>query len=502
MSSASAEILIGMALFMTYWFLVLIFKDRLKKRNITSLTPEYLPPILMIRTKRGLKFLDRISRYRRFWELISNIGIPAVFFGMAYMFFLIILMDYILFTTPLKPSLITSPRSAFLIPGLNPYIPLIWGLIGLIVTLIVHEFSHAILCRAEGARVKSLGILFALVPIGGFAELDEKDLMSEKIKRIQRIRIFSAGVISNFMVAFISFLIFFNLLNCLTPHIVILNSDVVEKGSVLLKINDIDVFNQKDVENIVKSSKNLVLEIRDKNGNIKRISVNKITGVYVSDVLRDYPAAKAGIKGKTVIVEVNGSEVLNIKRFIEIMKKTRPGDIISVKTYDGKSFKSFSVKLVKSPNGDYGFMGVIIGGDYLSGMILGYSDQILWTIKQIPRDPKGLLYLTAMPFYFSGFSDEMFNYFSPSGFWKNTGYTIYYLLNLFYWIGWINFYVGLFNCLPAIPLDGGRVLNETLLTFLRSKRGEKISFFIVRSLALFIFLSIILSLIIPNLLIK
>ena len=75
---------------------------------------------------------------------------------------------------------------------------------------------------------------------------------------------------------------------------------------------------------------------------------------------------------------------------------------------------------------------------------------------------------------------------------------IFYLLNILYWIGWINFYVGLFNCLPAIPLDGGRVFQESLMSIFRGEKGKEISALIVRTLAITVFLSIALSIIIPN----
>jgi membrane-associated protease RseP (regulator of RpoE activity) len=184
------------------------------------------------------------------------------------------------------------------------------------------------------------------------------------------------------------------------------------------------------------------------------------------------------------------------------MKSTKPNETITVSIYDGKAIKNINITLAKSPRGDYGFMGVLIGGDYISGSVLGYSDGILLNLKSIPSqliNVKGWLYVVAMPFMFQGFSGELLNYFTPIGFWKDLGNTIFYLLNTLYWIGWINFYVGLFNCLPAIPLDGGRVLQEVLMSIFKGNKGKDISALIVKTLAIAIFLSIALSIIIPNL---
>jgi membrane-associated protease RseP (regulator of RpoE activity) len=97
-----------------------------------------------------------------------------------------------------------------------------------------------------------------------------------------------------------------------------------------------------------------------------------------------------------------------------------------------------------------------------------------------------------MPFSFQGFSgmERLF---------ENPAHT-FWILNSLYWIAWINFYVALFNCLPAIPLDGGRMFQEMISALLRrSERGEEISAKMVRALSFFVFLSISLMILIPNL---
>ena len=495
-SSVLSEIEIaGLLLFIIYWIIVEILrrKGKLEEWGITS-----IGPILMIRSTKGLEFLDKIAKHRRLWRFVATIGIPAVFAGMAFMFSLIIFMDYVMFTSPPKPSALTNPRNALLIPGINQFIPLVWGIIGLAVTLIVHELSHAVLCRVEGVRVKSLGILFALVPIGGFAEPDEKELMDEsKLKRIQRIRIFSAGVISNFIVASISFVAFFYLIGFLQPHVIVVLSNVkgIENGSVIESINGIPVHTEKDVRRALRGG--YVSIVVDG----KTFKLKEIAGVYVVGVLKGYPAELAGIRRGDVIVSVNSVKTPTIEDFERVMAKTKPNETVTVQIYDGKNFHVLKIRLTKAPNGKKGFMGVLVEGDYLSGLVLGYSGRLLQSIESIPNkltSVRGWLYVIAMPFMFQGFSGKTMEYFSPIGFWKNFGNTIFYLLNIFYWIAWINFYVGLFNCLPAIPLDGGRVFQEVLMALFKGEKGREISTMVVKVLALIVFLSIALSIIIPN----
>ncbi|KUK06092.1 MAG: hypothetical protein XD48_1658, partial [Archaeoglobus fulgidus] len=64
-------------------------RGTLERYNITA-----YGPVLMIRTKRGLDFLERLSRAKTFWRLFADLGLPAVFAGMVFMFSLILIADY------------------------------------------------------------------------------------------------------------------------------------------------------------------------------------------------------------------------------------------------------------------------------------------------------------------------------------------------------------------------------------------------------------------------
>ncbi|MCZ7363078.1 MAG: site-2 protease family protein [Candidatus Methanoperedens sp.] len=223
--------------FLLYWLLVRFLDKRgtLGKYNITT-----YGPVLMVRTQKGQLFLDKLATQKGFWRGFANLGLPAMLIGMAVMFLLILFIDYAMImsfqtgTVP-PPSKFNEPRNIFLIPGVNEYIPLWYGIIALIITLMVHEFSHAILCKVEGIKVKSMGLLLAPIPIGGFAEPDEEQLLgkveekSEAQKettsiepkklatRSERVRVLTAGVMANFVTAMIAFILFFLLLGSLSP---------------------------------------------------------------------------------------------------------------------------------------------------------------------------------------------------------------------------------------------------------------------------------------------
>jgi membrane-associated protease RseP (regulator of RpoE activity) len=321
-----------------------------------------------------------------------------------------------------------------------------------------------------------------------------------KTTRLQRIRIFSAGVISNFIVAIIAFSIFFYLLGFLTPLVtvekVVKDSPaygVVEEKSVILSINGKPVRTVEDVSKALKGYDSIVLKLRTEKG-IKEVTLPKEAGIRIAKLYEGYPAAKAGLKEGMIIFKVNNIETPTLTDFRNVLGKTKPGDTVTIHAYYNGTVKEFRVTLAASPYGDSGFLGIRVE-EYISGIIPGYSELILDMLKSIP-------YLLGLPFYnFRGFGADALNYFEITGFWSYTGNTIFYLLNIFFWVGWINFYVGLFNCLPAIPLDGGRVFHEAFSALLSRKYGEKgeeMSFKAVKLLAFIVFSSIVLSVVIPN----
>lgn len=130
-------------------------------------------------------------------------AIPAALFGAAG--FVLIQLIQGIANMFLQPN--AAAQMQFVLPIQTTaapvfYVPIDFWLISIFVLLIVHEFSHAFVSRAEGVRVNSLGYGFlAVIPLG-FAEPDEKEL--KKTESIKRARIFAAGSFSNVIAAVIS----------------------------------------------------------------------------------------------------------------------------------------------------------------------------------------------------------------------------------------------------------------------------------------------------------
>ena len=528
------------AVFLTYALLVVLL-DRhgtLSKYNITVHYFLFIP-VLMIRTQRGQKFLERIAIHKRFWRLFANIGLPAMLIGMIVMFLLLIFIDYAMIqsfqtqTVP-PPGKFNEPRNIFLIPGINEYIPLWWGIIALVVTLVVHEFSHAILCKVEGIKVKSMGLLVALFPIGGFAEPDEEQLLGKKAEsgkemqepdepkklatRSERVRVLTAGVMANFVTALIAFILFFSFLGSISPVGEVMVTGVVtgspaelagvRTNMILTGINDKQINNGSEFLSYaseLKPGTKITLQLID---NKVRRSISLVTmggnqtsfGVRIFDVLPGSPAEAAGLKPDMILTRLDNTEIMGLENFSEFMNSTKPGQKIDVQVRSNSSLNASTLvfenlELAKHPHDTEikkGFMGVTYfseGGaiSYSIGIGIGQFQAkgflgMLQSIPSLLNGATGWILLFSLPIYgfagegFPGFSGLITNFYEPVGIVAFMGDGIFWLLNILLWVGWMNFYVGLFNCLPALPLDGGHVFRDVVATSLSRffGNGEKI----------------------------
>ncbi|HEY9204603.1 MAG TPA: site-2 protease family protein [Candidatus Methanoperedens sp.] len=522
--------------FLLYWLFVMYLDRRgiLGRYNITA-----YGPVLMIRTQKGQGFLDRLAIHKRFWRIFADIGLPAMLIGMLTMFILVVLIDYSMISafqthTVPPPGKFSEPRNIFLIPGINEYIPLWYGIIALIVTLAVHEFSHAILCKVEGIRVKSMGVLLAILPIGGFAEPDEEQLLGKKEEntgqetlqspepkklatRSERVRVLTAGVMANFVTALVAFILFFSLLSYVSPVGEIMVTNVVagspadmagvKSEMILTGINNTSINNGNDFllyARNIKPGSNVTLNLID-NGQRKEINLTAAEGnesssvVKVATVTEGSPAEVAGIKPDMVLVRIDNTEINSIEDFVAFMNSTRPGQKLDAYLMSNSStnasleeFKNIELAKYPEEGVEKGFLGISYSVEdgavsYSLGIGIGQFPakkylQILSSIPSLLTGLTGWLLLFSLPIVgltgegFPGFSGLITNFYEPTGWASQFGGGIFVILNVLMWIGWMNFYVGLFNCLPAVPLDGGHVFRDVMTSSLSRimGNGEKV----------------------------
>lgn len=476
-------------------------------------------PVIFVRTTRGLGLLDRLAGARRFWRLTTTLCMPLVLAGMVYFMLLLLLMVYVMWRAPPEPGSYSSPRNVLLIPGVNQYIPLVWGWVALCVTIVVHELSHGIMCRVEGIRVKSMGAIFLLFPIGAFVEPDDSELFGDdknppKATRHARMRILSAGVIANFLVAALALSLFFGpVINALSPvdRVVVVSVEPESSPAGDLRAGMV-VSGASSLEEIYRiASEGRSLELFDDTYRTT-ISGEPVLGVLVVDTFDVSPAKDAGMPDEFVITEINGTRIESLESFRDYMNSTSPGQVLKINTTRG----SYSVKL--APKGDgTGMIGVAISGTalYIDGVILQefQAERFLSLMRSIPSSGlRGFNTLMGLPFAgiggftsdgFQGFSGSMLYLFEPAGWAEPLGDKIFWIANLLLWIGWINMYAGLFNCLPTIPLDGGHIVRDMIRTLLdrvmSERRAERFTRGIVAALSWLVISSLIFTVLGPYL---
>lgn len=184
-------------------------------------------------------------------------------------------------------------------------VPIGYWLLAIFVILIAHEFSHALVARAERIKVNSLGYGFlAILPLG-FAEPDEKQL--KKTEAIKKTRVYAAGSLANVIVAFLIFISLFFVspfLGTFEPRGAHYSSlmegmpavGVLPSDGVITQINGFGIKtaqNMSDVMDGIKANESISLIV---NGNEYKLKTTydpsnesrAFIGVY--DVRTDYPA--------------------------------------------------------------------------------------------------------------------------------------------------------------------------------------------------------------------
>ena len=501
--------LLTFVILLIIWFAILAYlykKGIAKKGGSVSLWG----PALMIKTQRGKKFLENIGK-NRFWRHYANFGIVLSFFIMIFVFFLLLWQAYIVTTIP--PSRAPNPQEAIGLPGINPIIPVGYGILALIVAVVLHEFSHGFLVAYHKLKIISIGILLFIVPIGAFVEPDEDRLF--KAERKKRMRVFAAGPTTNIILAIIFLIIFFAMMNTVSVKqdgLYVanvysgMNSKVFVPGDMIVevngeKVNKIDAFYSVNAPN---PGENVPVKIYS-NG-FK--TVNATSGVFITSVVKGYPAYNAHLQNGWIFYSINHTIIKNEKDFFDALNSTKAGQTVEIVMLDEHlNTKTFNITLAdkydyyskyapslnKESYKGKGFLG--IGAAYLGinigdphllkdllsnpyGNIKGFGDFFTATFFLI-----GLPFAGLMPFPQS--LENIFLVPFP-GFWI--------VANSIYWIFWINLMLGLTNLLPAVPLDGGYLFKDLIEgTFqkLKMKNPEKKAMSVVSTVSLLVFILII-----------
>ena len=174
-------------------------------------------PLVIIKTSRGQSLLEKLSKFR-FISILSWISLflMPIFSLLAISILILTASLYLSFPEVREIARETGPQGALLIPGINPYLPIIYGWIAIFIGIVIHELSHGVIARAVDIPVRSSGVmLFLFLPIGAFVEVDDTKLDSTSFKKSGRI--IAAGAGSNIVVGLISLLLLVGVVNTMEP---------------------------------------------------------------------------------------------------------------------------------------------------------------------------------------------------------------------------------------------------------------------------------------------
>ncbi len=424
-------------------------------------------PIVVYKTQRGKNAMDRIGSHRKFCRILASFSnIVAIILMGVMMVFLIMSVVGI-------PSKILGTTGTVSITGLGMnYIQfIIFGVIALFVSMIIHEFAHGTQSRANDVRVESSGLMYAVVPLGAFVEMNEED--SDKATLKQKMSIYSAGISANFIVAVISFLVFSVLL--LAP---LSNVDGVEDnsagvyslvngspaqlaglsvGSVILTIDGEEVCLDENISGKIISDGAVgggifTVEYKTPNGTASK---EMWLGVYVSGTVSGSPAQLAGLPKDSIIQTINGKSITDLASFYDVLGDLSTGDKIEMTYTDLSKNTADEIEFNLGNNNGKAYMGVYLTYSGMQmvtpGHVLGVASNPMYNTTTI----SGAL-SSALTYPFRGMEGyspvpEEFQWWfdAPGGnlFWGGAV--------LMYWMFWVNLLLGITNALPLIPFDGG-----------------------------------------------
>jgi len=494
--------LIALVVFLAWLgFIILLKRSKVLERHSMSL----YGPMIMWKTLRGRELIDRIASKKRFWEFYGKLALWVCGGSMA------LIMLLLLWEATIVPQIERGPSPELIlgIPGINPVIPLGYGILALVVAIVVHELAHGILARTGGISVKSLGVVFLVFPIGAFMEPDEKELQTTT--RRKRSLVFAAGPASNILLALLILGLFSGvMMSSLEPvHDGVLAVGVVEDSpldlagivptSLIVSIAGQPVTGASDLDEDSYATPGTVVTIQYYyKGELE--SVDAVYGVVVAYVAEDFAAYEAGMRTGMVVVSLNGALISTTDDLSEAMAGLEAGQEVPLTVMShsvsggGFAIDSSITSVTLSDKWDYydrylpsendpSFRDVgYLGGGFLNlGIRAQDADYYAAILARPFEGDKDLsdfstswLRLVALPFLdLAPVRSPVTDLYEPSGslaWMPDTGFWL--LTNSLYWIFWLNLMVGLTNVLPAVPLDGGYIFRDGL-DYLVDRSGTK-----------------------------
>ncbi len=266
---------------------------------------EFNFPLLTIRTQMFGKIFDRLGALKasRLLSWLALIIVPVV---ATIGLYLLCSSLFTLLWTPVARDITRElgPAAYLLLPGINPFLPILYGWLAIVCAIVIHEGAHGIIARNRGLNVKSSGLIFFLViPFGAFVDVDEEQLAKTKAK--DSLRVMAAGVGGNIVVAVACILAVLVIVNGLTPA---------------------------------------------------------IDGVYIYDIVEGFPADIAGLMPEDVFISVDNVKIDRYETLQTLFEDKNPGDTVQVIVARGEKWvEHFSTSITLTESEGRAIMGVTLG---------------------------------------------------------------------------------------------------------------------------------------------
>jgi membrane-associated protease RseP (regulator of RpoE activity) len=370
--------------------------------------------LILIHTPFGLELFDKVAKWRiaRFYARFNTYLMPAI---TALAIFLIVGALMVMFANAQAREGVrgVGPAANLLIPGLNPFLPITYGLAALVITIIIHEAGHGIVARVYNIRVDSTGlVLFLGIPIGAFVNIERDELNRATLK--QKSAVLTAGPLNNMILAGACLIAMYFVVSTLTP--LPPDPNAPQFGVMVVSVND---------------------------GSL---------------------AQAMGMEAESVIQYVAGQQITSLDDLSESLRRNLGSTVeITWLNKDGDTIVR-QITLPPAVEPGRGTLGVSV-------TVLSRGPQeVLDTYKnQFSQNPLAILLPPTFQQGFVPFSDLMAPKYTSSVF----GDSFAPVANTLFWLWFINFNVGIFNALPIGPLDGGQLYGALIENKAKSKAIAK-----------------------------
>ncbi len=367
--------------------------------NNRRIRAEVKLPLILIHTPFGLDFFDRVAKWRiaKVYADFNTYLMPLIT-GLAIFLILGSLAILVGNSGARDGAASIGPQANLLIPGLNPYLPLTYGWVALVVTIIIHEAGHGIVARVYNVRVDSTGIVLLLgLPIGAFVNIERDQLNKTTLK--QKSAVLTAGPLNNMILAGASLVGLFLIIATLTP----LPPDPSAPQF----------------------------------------------GIMVVGVDGGSLATSIGIEPESVIQYIDGQEIRTFED-LRAQLATNVGNTVDITWINSAGDVVTRQATLVEPERGQGILGVRVTA-------LPPDPQAVLDRYEsaFSSNPLALLLPPTIQQGVIPYSDLMAPKYESSVLGSHTVFAP--IANMLFWLWFINFNVGIFNALPIGPLDGGQL---------------------------------------------